>query len=80
MHYKGAHIDAYIEVSRAEVVVHTKHRRPAGGLDGEVMTCLRGQPVTERVQDNASLVRAELVATREYRHGSTLGHFWGDVQ
>jgi hypothetical protein len=43
------------------------------------MTRLRGQPVTESTQNDAPSVRAKLVATRKYRHGSTLGHFWGDV-
>ena len=79
-HHQCAHIDADIEIGRAEVVVHAEHSRPAGGLDGEVMTCLRSQPVTESTQNDATLVGAKLVATRKYRHGSTLGHFWGDVQ
>src|SRR5207244_9128031 len=71
-HHQRAHVDADIEIGRAEVLVHAERPRPAGGLDGEVMTGLRGQPVTESTQDDASSVRAKLVATREYRHVSTL--------
>ena len=37
------------------------------------------QAVAEGAQDDTAAIRAELVSSREYRHGSTLGHLWGDV-
>src|SRR6516165_1029317 len=68
------------QAGRAEVVVHPQVTGPPGGLDGEVMTRLRGQTITESAQQNAATVGAELVPACHYHHGSTLGHFWGDVQ
>ena len=44
------------------------------------MTRLRGQTITESAQQNAATAGAQLVSACDYRHGSTLGHFWGDVQ
>src|SRR5262249_52079412 len=77
-HHQGPEVDAHIQAGRAEVVVHIQLAGPPGGLDREVMTSLRGQPVTEGAHQDATSLWAEPVPARDYRHESTLGHFWGE--
>jgi len=75
-----AQVDLHVERGRAQVVIQGQLAGPPTHLDGEIVTRLRSEPVTERVQDNARAIRPELVTTSFYGHGSTVGHMWGDVQ
>src|SRR5262249_31184935 len=54
-HDEGPEVDVQLQTGGAEVVVPRQVTGPRGGLDGEVMTRLCGQTITESVQQNAAL-------------------------
>src|SRR5262249_22344874 len=77
-HHQGPEVDAHIPASRGEVVVHIQLAGPPGGLDCEVLASPLGPPVTEGAHEDATSLGAEPAPARDYRHESTLGHFWGE--
>src|SRR5215467_3119613 len=68
-HDQGSQVDVHLQAGRAEVLVHPQVTGPPGGLHGEVMTCLRGQTITESAQQNAATAGTELVPSCDYHHG-----------